>query len=86
MLAAMTLVPVSTSRTPLTPDDLYDLLVGLRTEGDPIEHIKVIEAAGRLRIGAYVSVAETAQAQECLERLCIRLASAIFGWEIVVGI
>ena len=79
----MTLVPVHPDRTPLTPESLRDLLLGLRSAEDRVEHIRVIERAGMLWIGAYVPVADNDRAQESLHQLCDRLAGLINGWEFV---
>jgi len=75
------MVPTSSDHTELTPEGLRDLLLNLRTELDRIEHVKVIERAGLLWIGAYVSVAQQRTAQQSLHRLCDRLAGVIKGWD-----
>jgi hypothetical protein len=82
-LSAVTLVPVSVDRTPLTAELLRDLILGLRSEADRVEHVKVIERAGIMWIGAYVSVVDKQQALVRLHDLCGRLTRVINGWDIV---
>jgi hypothetical protein len=72
-------------RTALTPETLRDLLMGLRSADDRVEHVRVIERVGMLWIGAYVSVAEMGVARASLSRLCDRLTDIIEGWELVMG-
>ncbi|MBS2965961.1 hypothetical protein KGA66_23145 [Actinocrinis puniceicyclus] len=79
----MTLVPTSADRTELTPETLRELLWGILTAQDRVEHIKVIERTGLLWIGAYISIADHIQAQKCLLGLCDRLVEIIDGWELI---
>jgi hypothetical protein len=82
-LAAVTLVPTSADRTPLTPEGLRDLLISLRRTTDRVEHVKVIERAGMLWVAAYVSVPEVDRARVSLQELVGRLTGIISGWELV---
>ncbi|WP_204034875.1 hypothetical protein [Micromonospora qiuiae] len=82
-LSAVTLIPVTTARTPLTPERLKDLILGLRVCGDGVEHVKVIERAGFMWIAAYVSIGDTKSAERRLAGLCARAAAKLDGWEII---
>ncbi|MEV0732700.1 MULTISPECIES: hypothetical protein [Polymorphospora] len=82
-LSAVSLAPVGEDRTPLTPETLRDLVLGLRAETDRVEHVKVIERAGMMWIAAFVAVADDERAQHCLHELCARLTGVINGWDIV---
>lgn len=81
LLAAVTLVPVGSASRELSAPVLRELLLDSRADSDRIEHISVIDRAGLLWVGAYVSVAEPDVAQNSLSRLCARVAPNIKGWE-----
>ncbi|WBB56658.1 hypothetical protein [Verrucosispora sp. WMMD573] len=82
-LSAVTLIPMTTARTPLTPERLKDLILGCRVDGDRVEHVKVIERAGLMWIGAYVAICDTESADHNLADLCGRAAARLDGWEIM---
>ncbi|WP_139217995.1 hypothetical protein [Micromonospora phaseoli] len=74
---------MTTARTPLTPERLRDLILGLRVDGDRVEHVKVIERAGFMWIGAYVAIRDLRSAELNLADLCGRAAARLDGWEII---
>ena len=82
-LSAVTLIPVTTARTPLTPERLRDLILGCRVDGDRVEHVKVIERAGLMWIGAYVAICDMRSAELSLADLCVRAAERLDGWEVI---
>jgi hypothetical protein len=84
-LVAVTLVPTSTDRWHSTPQILRDMLMDLREPADHIEHIQVIERAGLLWIGAYVSTSEVKAAQRSVTELCDRLSQLVDGWAVIAA-
>src|SRR5262245_52940684 len=73
LLATRTLVPIGGDRAPLSVSSLRTLLMERRSKNDRIEHIRVVERAGLIWVGAYVSVAQHDVAQHQLGRLCDRI-------------
>lgn len=59
------------------------MILDIRSESDRVEHVKVIERAGLMWVGAYVSVGDQESAQNILTDLCTRATNALCGWEII---